>query len=187
MTGLATLRLILRPWRESDLAPFAEMNADPRVRKHLNGVIDQAASDAEAGRIQAHIEQHGWGYWAIEVPGVAPFIGFAGVNSARYPLPGLGEGWADIGWRLHHDHWGHGYATEAAFAALDEAFTTAGLSEVVSFTTPANKRSRRVMERLHMVHDPAGDFDHPNIPEGSADRRHVLYRITREAWEHRAD
>ena len=124
---------------------------------------------------QEHFGERGFGLWAIEVPDVAPFIGFAGLAvprfSARFTLC------VEVGWRLAFEHWGHGYATEAARLALGHAFGTLALSEVVSFTSATNRRSRAVMERLGMRRDPAEDFDHPGLAEGHPLRRHVLYRL----------
>jgi RimJ/RimL family protein N-acetyltransferase len=119
--------------------------------------------------------EHGFGLWAIEVPEVAPFIGFAGLAVPQFRAhftPCV-----EIGWRLAFEYWGHGYATEAARLALGYAFGTLALSEVVSFTAATNHRSRSVMERLGMRHDPVDDFDYPSLPENHPLRRHVLYRL----------
>ena len=121
--------------------------------------------------------REGWGLWAVEVAGGAPFVGMVGLHRVRPELPCAPA--VEVGWRLHPDHWGHGYATEAAAASLRFGFDEAGLDEIVAFTTTLNTRSQAVMERIGMVHDPGGDFDHPRLPEGSPLRRHVLYRVTR--------
>jgi RimJ/RimL family protein N-acetyltransferase len=171
---LTTARLILRPWRDDDLAPFAAVNADPRVREFFPGVLDRAESDAAVVRIRDHFDRHGFGYWAVQAPGVADFMGFIGLAVPRFEAhftPCV-----EIGWRLGFDHWGHGYATEGARAALDFGFEKLQLDEIVSYTVPANVRSRRVMERLGMTHSLADDFDHPLVAEGHPLRRHVLYR-----------
>jgi RimJ/RimL family protein N-acetyltransferase len=168
---IRTSRLVLRPWREADLAPFAALNADPAVN---------AESDAMAGRIAAHFERHGFGLWAVEIPGVAPFIGFVGL--AVPPFEAHFTPCVEVGWRLARDAWGHGYATEGAHAALAHGFGALGLAEIVSMTVPANARSRRVMERLGMDRSAEDDFDHPRLPVGHALRRHVLYRLRREDW-----
>lgn len=171
---MKTGRLILREWTDADLEPFAALNADPLVMEHFPDPLDREASDATAGRIRAHFVRRGFGLWAVEVPGLAPFIGFTGLQVTPFR-----EEWIEIGWRLAREHWGRGYATEAARAALDYAFDTLKLDEVVSMTVPGNARSRRVMEKLGLTRDPADDFDHPRIPAGSPLRRHVLYRIRR--------
>jgi RimJ/RimL family protein N-acetyltransferase len=175
-----TQRLLLRRWLEPDRALFARMNADPKVMEHLQGPMPRERSDGFVDRIEAHWDQRGWGLWAVEVPGAAPFIGYVGLWPADYVAPGMVE----VGWRLAHEHWGHGYATEAAREALRFGFTEVGLDEIVSFTVPQNERSRRVMERIGLVRDPSGDFDHPRVDAAAYPQlvRHVLYRLSREAW-----
>lgn len=172
---LATARLVLRRWRAADLAPFAALNADPRVTEHLGGPLRRAASDALAARIEDHFARHGFGLWAVEIRGGAPFAGFVGLSVPSFEAPFTPC--VEVGWRLAAAHWGRGYATEAAHGALEFGFATLGLAEIVSFTVPRNLRSRRVMERLGMTHDPADDFDHPLLPRGHPLRRHVLYRL----------
>jgi RimJ/RimL family protein N-acetyltransferase len=169
---LETTRLRLRGWISADREPFARMNADARVMEYLPRSLSRDESDALAARIAQHFAEHGFGLWAVEVPGVAPFIGFVGLAVPQFVAPCV-----EVGWRLAAEHWGHGYATEAARAALAFGFEQCGLREVVSFTTPANVRSRRVMERIGMERDLAGDFEHPRIPAGHPLRPHVLYRI----------
>ena len=172
---LSTEHLNLRPWRVEDLPAFAALNADPRVMEHFPAVLSREESDAAADRVAAHFDRHGFGLWAMEIPGVAPFAGFLGLYVPSFDAhftPCV-----EIGWRLAVAHWGRGYATEGARAALAFGFEDLALQEIVSITVPGNLRSRRVMERIGMARDPAGDFDHPAIPEGHALRRHVLYRI----------
>lgn len=174
---LRTRRLHLRRWRDEDCDAFAALNADPRVNEFLPGPLTREQSDAVAARIARHIEEHGYGLWAVEAPGVTPFAGFVGLTAPRFEAhftPCV-----EIGWRLAAEYWGRGYATEAARAALRFGFETLGLSEIVSFTVPDNARSRRVMEKIGMTHDPAADFEHPSLPEGHRLRRHVLYRVSR--------
>jgi RimJ/RimL family protein N-acetyltransferase len=177
VSELITPRLRLREWRDTDFPAFAALNADPEVMLHFPEMLDRAASDALAERIVAHFDRHGFGPWAVEVPGVADFAGFVGLMVPAFDAhftPCV-----EIGWRLARTAWGHGYATEAARAALDYAFGTLKLDEVVSMTVPANLRSRAVMERLGMTRLPADDFDHPRLPQGHALQRHVLYRKRR--------
>jgi ribosomal-protein-alanine N-acetyltransferase len=176
---IVTPRLELRPWRDEDLPVFAAMNADPIVMEFFPKPLDRAESDAMVGRIRGHFERRGFGLWAVEVPGVIDFIGFVGLV-----VPGFEAHFTpcvEIGWRLAREHWGQGYATEAARAALEFGFRRLALEEIVSFTTTANLRSRRVMERIGMTRLPDDDFDHPALPEGHRLRRHILYRITRAA------
>ena len=171
---LQTPRLLLRRWVAADREPFAALNADHRVMEHLPGVLDRRESDALAARIEQHFEDHAFGLWALEISGVVPFAGFAGLSIPRFRAhftPCV-----EVGWRLAFEHWGHGYASEAGYAALVFGFEQLDLAEIVSFTVPENRRSRRVMERIGMTHRPTDDFDHPNAPESL--RRHVLYRIT---------
>jgi len=171
---IETERLRLRRWREADHAPFAALNADPRVLVHLPGPLTREQSDTWIARIEEHFERHGFGLWAVEVRDGAPFVGYVGLAVPRFEA--FFTPCVEIGWRLAAEHWGHGYATEAARAALAFGFERAGLAEIVSFTVPDNVRSRRVMERIGMTRDPAEDFDHPALPEGHRLRRHVLYR-----------
>jgi RimJ/RimL family protein N-acetyltransferase len=139
--------------------------------------LNRNESDAMVVRIQDHFARHGFGLWAVEVPGVADFIGFVGLSVPQFEAPFTPC--VEIGWRLAFEHWGKGYATEAARAALDFGFQHLSLKEVVSFTVPANRRSRAVMERIGMTRNPLEDFDHPSLPEGHPLRRHVLYRALR--------
>jgi ribosomal-protein-alanine N-acetyltransferase len=171
---LSTSRLLLRPWRDEDDGPFAAMNADPRVMEFFPKRLDRAESDAVAARIRGHFARHGFGLWAVAVRGVAPFAGFVGLSVPTFEAPFTPC--VEVGWRLAAEHWGRGYATESALAALDYGFQELGLAEIVSFTVPENRRSIRVMERIGMVRDPDGDFNHPVLPEGHPLRRHVLYR-----------
>lgn len=172
-----TPRLVLRQWRPSDRSPWAALNADPVVMELMPALLSAEESAAFADRNEAGLAERGWGLWAVEVPGHAGFIGFVGLNAPRFEAhftPCV-----EVGWRLARSAWGHGYATEAARSALGFAFGELGLDEVVSFTSVGNERSRAVMMRLGMTHDPADDFDHPRLPEGDRLRRHVLYRIGR--------
>lgn len=174
---------MLRRWRKEDLAPFSAMNADPDVMAYLPEVLTREASDALAARADAHIAEHGWGLWAVEVLPGAPggakgFAGFTGLSIPRFDAPFMPA--VEVGWRLARWAWGHGYATEAATASLDHGFGTVGLTDVVSITTVGNLRSRAVMERLGMTRDPADDFDHPLV--SGPLRPHVLYRLTASDW-----
>ena len=172
---LRTERLLLRSWRPADLEPFAAMNADPQVMEFLPKCLTRPESDALATRINDGFIEHGFGLWAVELPGEAEFAGFIGLSVPRFEAhftPCV-----EVGWRLAYEFWGRGYATEGAQAALAYGFETLGLEEIVSLTTVTNERSRRVMEKLGMKRDPADDFEHPILPEGHPLRPHVLYRI----------
>jgi RimJ/RimL family protein N-acetyltransferase len=177
---IATPRLLLRHWRDEDLEPFRALNADPRVMQHYPDVLSGEQSDTLAERIRKRLLEHDFGFWAVEVPGIADFIGFIGLS-----VPGFASHFTpcvEIGWRLAVEHWGKGYASEGASAALGRAFVSLNLAEVVSFTIPANRRSIGVMERIGMVRSPADDFDRPGRPDGQPCRRHVLYRIRQSDW-----
>jgi RimJ/RimL family protein N-acetyltransferase len=173
---IATSRLVLRPFTEVDRAPFAELNAHPLVVESLGSSPTRAESDALVVRINEEMEREGWGLWAVEVAGGVPFVGMVGLHRVNATLPCAPA--VEVGWRLHPDHWGRGYATEAAAASLAYGFSEAALEQIVAFTTTRNTRSQGVMERIGMVRDPDADFDHPSLPEGSPLRRHVLYRAT---------
>jgi ribosomal-protein-alanine N-acetyltransferase len=173
---LRTNRLLLRRWLPSDRPAFAALNADLRVMEHLPAVLTREQSDALADRIDREFDHHGFGLWAVEIPGAVAFAGFVGLDVPRFET--RFTPCVEIGWRLAAEHWGRGYASEAALAVLACAFGAGGLDEIVSFTVPENHRSRRVMERIGMTRRPADDFDHPNVPARL--RRHVLYRIARE-------
>jgi ribosomal-protein-alanine N-acetyltransferase len=179
-----TERLWLRQWRDDDWAPFAALNADPEVMRHFPSTLDEHESNAFAYRNAALLEVHGYGLWAVEQAASGEFLGMVGLNQplwdARFTPC------TEVGWRFARSAWGHGYATEAARAALAVAFGPLGLDEVVSFTTVANTRSRAVMERLGMARDAAEDFDHPRLDADSPVRRHVLYRLRRPDWSRSA-
>ena len=179
-----TERLLLRCWRSEDRATFAAINGDPRVMEFLGDALTREESDALVDRIENKFAQNGFGFWALEVPNVEPFIGMVGLNVPSFGAPFMPA--IEVGWRLGVAHWGCGYASEAARAALAYGFDVLGLEEVVAFTAKGNLRSRHVMERIGMLHDRRDDFDHPFLPTGSPLREHVLYRIRRPASEHDA-
>jgi len=174
---LRTDRLVLRRWRDDDRAPFAALNADREVMKHFPSTLTRAESDAFIDRIEVFLEANGYGLWAVERLDRDEFIGFVGLALASFEAhftPAV-----EVGWRLGRQHWGHGFATEAARIAVTDGFERLGLDEIVSFTATTNLPSQRVMERLGMTRDPEDDFDHPGVPIGHRLRRHVLYRLPR--------
>ena len=171
---VTTARLVLRPFTDMDLEPFFELNTHPLVAESLGSSPTRDESDAMVARYGDELDREGWGFWAVEVADRASFVGKVGLHRVDAGLPCAPA--VEVGWRLHPDWWGHGYATEAAAASLRVGFES-GLEEIVAFTTTLNTRSQAVMERLGMVHDADGDFDHPRQAEGSPLRRHVLYRI----------
>ncbi|MEU3955243.1 GNAT family N-acetyltransferase [Streptomyces achromogenes] len=177
MAELHTDRLLLRRWRDSDLEPWAAMNADPEVREHLGDLLSRDRSDASVAQYQADFDRRGYGWWAVEVRGTGEFIGFAGLDPVDDGMPFTG---VEIGWRLARSAWGQGYATEAARAVLAYGFDTLGLPEILAVTTSTNHRSQAVMRRIGMIRVPADDFDDPSAPDGPL-RPNVLFRIARGA------
>jgi RimJ/RimL family protein N-acetyltransferase len=172
---ITTDRLILRNWQPADCAPFAELNRDSRVMQFMPGVLYRAESDELAARISEHLARNGFGLYAAEHRSTRAFIGFIGLSIPRFTA--RFTPCVEIGWRLAHEYWRQGLATEGARAVAHHAFNDLRLPALVSFTVPGNLRSRRVMEKLCMTYDPVDDFDHPTLPEGHPLRRHVLYRL----------
>jgi RimJ/RimL family protein N-acetyltransferase len=170
--------MILRTWRDEDYAPYAALNADPEVCRYWTATLSMEESNAQAAGLQKHIDEHGFGFWAAEAPGVARFIGFIGLKHAEPDLP-FAPG-VEAGWRLARNYWGRGYATEGAQASLADGFERLGLKEIVAYTVALNAPSRRVMERIGMTHDPAADFDHKNREPNDPHRCYVVYRKTRD-------
>lgn len=181
MRNLRTERLLLRAWRAADREPFARMNADPRVMEFFPAPLSRAESDALADRIEEHFAKHGFGLYAAELAAEGVFTGFIGLSVPTFVAhftPCV-----EIGWRLAAKYWEKGLAPEGAREVVHHAFGELGLESLVSMSVPANQPSRRVMEKLDMTHDPADDFDHPNLPPGHPLRRHVLYRLARRLTE----
>ncbi len=175
---LRTARVLLRGWRDADRAPYAALNADPVVMEHFPSTLTAEQSDAMIDRMMRHWADHGFGLWAVERLDTTALIGFVGLSAPTFTAdftPCI-----EVGWRLARSHWGNGFAPEVGRAALDWGFANLALpnDEIVSFTTVANTKSRRVMEKLGMTHDPQRDFDHPLVPDWSG-CRHVLYCIRR--------
>ena len=183
---ISTPRLLLRRWTSDDLAPFAALNADPEVMEHFPATMSRAASDDfVAQRIAPHFEEHGYGLWAVDRTDRDEFIGFIGLMWQTFDAPFTPA--LEVGWRLARPHWGHGFATEGATAAISYGFSQKGIDEIVSMTAVVNARSIAVMERLGMQREPAEDFEHPRVPVGSPLRRHVLYRMPAELWTRRTN
>jgi len=176
---LKTPRLYLRQWVVGDYAPFAAMNADAEVMEFFPQLLSREESDAMADRIRKLITRLGWGLWVVEEKGTGAFTGFVGLHELSPDLP-FAPG-VEVGWRLARAYWGMGYATEAATEALRYAFGTLQVTEVCSFASVINTRSRAVMGRLGM-HDSGQNFDRPHIAARSPLREHVLYRLTAAEW-----
>jgi len=176
---IETPRLILRDWRDSDVEAYVQMNADPRVTKFFPHRYTRERSETTAAMIREQLARNGYGWWAVEVRGGTPFAGVIALQAVPFQAPFTPAN--EIGWRFAFEHWGKGYATEGARAALEFAFDELKWPEVIAFTAASNIRSQRVMERLGMTHDPRDSFDHPKIESGHPLRRHVLYRVRKRS------
>jgi RimJ/RimL family protein N-acetyltransferase len=176
---ITTQRLHLRQWSDADREPYAAMNADPVVMRFFAGTLPREASDRDIDAWRAQLDDRGWSNWAVEIREGGRFIGFTGLSIPGRALPFMPC--VELGYRLAREHWGKGYATEGAKAALRVGFELLCLDEIVSFTSLVNLPSRAVMERVGMA-NANEDFDHPALPEGSELRKHCLYRLRRENW-----
>lgn len=177
---LQTERLLLRRWREEDLPGLARINADPLVMEHFPAPLSDAESADQLRRLELSFRRHAIGFWAVEIRGGEPLIGFVGLSPVDPTLAFAPA--VEIGWRLAREHWGLGLAHEAASASLEYGFCSLGLEEIVSYTTTRNKRSRRLMVRLGMSHDPSADFLHPQLDPADSIAPHVLYRLSAGTW-----
>jgi len=169
--AIRTTRLLMRRWRDADREPFAALNGDPETMRFFPATLDRAASDAAVAVIESRFELQGYGLWALEVIATGQFIGFTGLNPVPEIVP-AGPG-MEIGWRLARHAWHHGFATEAATAALDVAFNGIGLPEIWSFTSVLNEPSQAVMRRIGLTE--SFRFDHQGVPAGDPLRPHVMY------------
>ncbi len=168
---IRTERLALRGWRDDDVEAYAAVNADPAVMATIGPLQTREQSDAHIDRMMAVWAERGFGLWCVDLDGTC--IGFTGLAAPAWEA--AFTPCVEVGWRLASTHWGHGYAPEAACAALAFGFDEVGLDEIVSFTSASNHKSRRVMEKLGMQHDVTADFDHPTAPPEL--NPHVLYRL----------
>ena len=168
---LRSARVVLRDWRDEDLEAFAALNADPEVMRHFPSVLTRAQSDEVAARLRGFLREHGWGVWAVEHEG--RFIGIVGLSIPRFDAPFMPA--VELLWRLARTAQGQGLATEAAREVLAWARANLPGRALVSFTTPDNRASRRVMEKLGLTW--AGEFLHPALPATHPLARHVLYRL----------
>ncbi len=178
-SSLQTDRLILRPWKEEDFIPFAQLCADTDVMEYFPHLLTFAESKSMGVRINSLIQERGWGFWAVEIPEQSTFIGFVGLHIPKDNLPF--SPCVEIGWRLAKEYWGQGYATEAAKESLKYAFTKLNINEVVSFTSLVNRRSQAVMEKIGMFNT-GNNFMHPDIELGHKLCEHVLFKITKQDW-----
>lgn len=177
---IKTTRTLLRSWRQRDLISFRILNADPDVMRFFPHTLSEEESDRFADAIQERMHTSGFGLWALELPGITEFAGFVGLNVPR-TIPALSDR-IEIGWRLHKQFWKHGFASEAAAAVLEAAFTLLDQDEICSFTSILNRPSQKVMQRLGMQLDFRSEFYHPALPQSHPLCRHVLYQMTKELW-----
>lgn len=176
---IETDRIILRRWQESDRLPFAQMNADPRVIEFLGPPLTPQDSSAAVDKQIALTQNGAPAFWAAARKSDNQFIGAIGVKTVNFDAPFTPC--YEIGWRLAFEHWGQGYATEGAKAALQLAFRDWDMPAIYSFTVPANIRSQAIMQKIGMHRIKDGDFDHPNLAKTDPLCRHILYRIDRAA------
>lgn len=182
---IKTKRLILRPWQDADLEPFARINADPRVMEFFPSVKTFKESASEYEAILEHFKKHGYGWWAVSEINNPNFIGFIGLRYLDFSAaftPAI-----EVAWRLAYEYWGRGYATEGAKASLQYGFEILNFSEIISFTSTINFRSQAVMERIGMHHNPKDDFDNPKLSQEHRLCRHVLYRISKTDWKKKTE
>jgi RimJ/RimL family protein N-acetyltransferase len=172
---IRTDRLLMRRWHNFDLAPFATLNGDAETMRFFPHTLNQEASDAFVQRIEARFDVQGYGLWALELVATCEFIGYTGLNPLPDGVPGSGG--MEVGWRLDRHFWHHGYATEAARAAVAVAFDGAELPELWSMTAVLNEPSQAVMRRIGMVE--VDRFDHPGVPAGHPIQPHVMYHLAR--------
>jgi RimJ/RimL family protein N-acetyltransferase len=175
---IETERLMMRPWREADRMPFAEINADAEVMQHLGGVIDQTQSDEIIERQIASQSGDGLCFWAIERKADQALLGFCGLRRGGHAGIKVRDE-IEIGWRLARSDWGHGYAREAAEACLAWGWSNTGASRIAAWTVPANNASWGLMIRLGFSRRPDLDFDHPLFEKGHPLCRHLVYIIER--------
>ena len=179
MFHLLTPRLELRQWLDSDYQPFASLNADPQVMEYFPEALNSDQSNELMDKLRDQIATRGWGFWAVTERTTNNLIGFTGINPTEDTPKGSA---VEIGWRLAHEFWGKGFATEAANASLLFAFEVLNLPEVISFTSLTNRRSQAVMQRLGMAQNDA-NFMHPKVPTDSPLQEHVLFSITADDFQ----
>lgn len=177
---LNSARLLMRQWRDDDLPAFAAICADPQVMRYFPALMSRLESAAFIGRTRGHFAEFGFGIWALERKDTGAFIGFTGLDVVTFDAhftPAV-----EICWRLAREHWGLGFASEAAWTALGCGFELVALDDIVSFTAKINLPSQKVMQAIGMQHDLADDFEHPKLADGDPLKSHVLYRINRQQW-----
>jgi len=177
---LESARLLLRQWRDNDLPEFTRICSDPQVMRYFPAPLSRLESASLIGRQRGHFAEYGFGFWALERKNNGAFIGFTGLGVVSFEAAFTPA--VEIGWRLAPEHWGVGYASEAAWTALGCGFEHLELERIVAFTTQANLPSQKVMQAIGMQYDPGSDFEHPQLEPDHPLRHHVLYQITRDQW-----
>ena len=177
---LESARLLLRQWRDDDLPAFADLCADPQVMRYFPSTLSRLESAGVIGQIRGHFAEYGYGLWALQRKDTEEFIGFTGLKHIDFEAPFAAD--VEIAWRLAKEHWGLGFASEAAWTCLRCAFGQLHLDEVVAFTAEQNQQSEKVMQAVGMQYDHKADFDHPKLPAGHPLSRHRLYRMTQQHW-----
>lgn len=171
----------MRPWKDSDIEPFAKLNSDPVVMEHFPKMLTYDESASMVERLRARYESDGFCLWATEEIDTGNFIGFVGLACPNFEASFTPC--VEIGWRLAKEYWGKGYAPEAAEASLRDGFERCNLEEIIAITATSNLKSMRVMEKIRMKRDCENDFLHPNIADGHPLKPHVLYRISKIDWK----
>tara|TARA_R100001591_G_scaffold2681_2_gene6771 strand:+ start:6167 stop:6706 length:540 start_codon:yes stop_codon:yes gene_type:complete len=168
-------RLGFRKFNDSDLNPFFEINSDPEVMKHFPSVLNIEQTELLIKKINNHIEEHGYGFFAVDLLPENTFIGFIGLKNSSFEADFTPC--VEIGWRLDKKYWNQGLATEGSARCLDFAFSDLNVVEVYSFTALLNKASERVMQKIGMKK--IGEFDHPLVEDNHPLKAHCLYRISK--------
>ena len=179
LVRLETSRILLRPWKDDDYAPYAAMNLNHDVTRYFGRTLNSKESDKQADYFRVDLESRGWGFWALERKIDGAFMGYTGLMETKsdLPIPPCVE----TGWRLGREYWGKGYATEAAAVSLEFGFGELNLPAVFAYAALGNVLSRAVMERLGMELTPI-TFEHPRLPENHTHRLHCLYRLDQKNW-----
>jgi len=164
--------VILRQWKDTDFEPFASMNSDPEVMRYLVPQTVQESRDL-FDYLQEEMMERDWGVWAVEVDSI--FAGMVGLHVPKWQMPF--SPCTEVLWRFRQEFWGRGIAYQAAKQAINYGLHQANLENIVTFTTPLNHRSIRLMERLGFERDKKNDFDHPEVPEGDLHKHHIFFRL----------
>lgn len=172
-TYIETERLILRSWRMTDRAVFAEINSNNKVMRYFPKPLSIDESNGFVDRINSEFEETGFGLYAVEIKETGEFIGYLGFHRFAFDVP-FSPRW-EIGWRISDKFWNKGYATEAAMACIKYAQEKKLCNRLYSFTAVPNIASENVMKRIGMSFE--GLFMHPALAEGHWLKEHKLYSL----------